>query len=364
MLVALQRFYLDLHAVFQFRQVLVLALVALGIVIQHREAVKLHRGAGCLEHTVVGFNVHGNRIQQSICHLAGDKAFPDQTVQLILIRSQAGLYPFRCHVRHRRTNGFVSVLCVFLGLIISAFRRQVLCTVFSGHIVRGCLLCLCGNPQTISTHVGNQTHCPQSVDVHAFVQFLCHFHGTLGLKAQPVGSVLLEGRRDKRRCGVPLGDTLFHILHRIAGILQPFQQSICGGFVRNLRFVHPLAVHLYQLGGKHLAGRRGGEFRIDRPVFLRNKCPNLIFPIDYQTHGNRLHTTGGQSAADFFPQERAELITHQTVQNPACLLGIDQIQIDLVGIAHTCLNAAAGDLVEFHPIVGVHIQMQKLCDMP
>ena len=163
---------------------------------------------------------------------------------------------------------------------------------------------------------------------------------------------------------MPLGDTLFHVLHRIAGILQPFQQSICGGFVRNLRFVHPLAVHLYQFGGKHLAGRRGGEFRIDRPVFLRNKCPNLIFPIDYQTHGNRLHTTGGQSAADFFPQERAELITHQTVQNPACLLGIDQIQIDLVGIAHTCLNAAAGDLVEFHPIVGVHIQMQKLCDMP
>ena len=79
MLVALQRFYLDLHAVFQFRQVFILALVALGIVIQHCKAVKLHRGAGCLEHTVVGFNVHGNRIQQSICHLAGDKAFPAYT---------------------------------------------------------------------------------------------------------------------------------------------------------------------------------------------------------------------------------------------------------------------------------------------
>lgn len=62
----------------------------------------------------------------------------------------------------------------------------------SGHIVCGCLLRLCGDTQAVGTHIGNQTDCTQSVDIHAFVQFLCHLHGALGLKAQAIGGILLQ----------------------------------------------------------------------------------------------------------------------------------------------------------------------------
>ena len=249
----------------------------------------------------------------------------------------------------------MGILGVLLGLICSRLRRQIVCAVFSGHIVCGCLLRLCGDTQAVGTHIGNQTDCTQSVDIHAFVQFLCHLHGALGLKAQAIGGILLQGRGDKRRCRVALGHPFFHILHGIAGILQPFQQSICGSLVRDLRLVHPFAVHLHQLCRKHLSGRRRRKLRINGPVLLGNKRTDLVFPVYHQAHSYRLYTSGRQTTAHLFPQKRAELITYQTIQDTACLLGIHQIQVDLVGMAHTSLDTAPGDLVELHPVIGIHI---------
>ena len=109
---------------------------------------------------------------------------------------------------------------------------------------------------------------------------------------------------------------------------------------------------------------RCSQNRINAPVFLRLKCLDLLLAVHDQTHGNRLHTSGRQSALDLLPKERAELIADQTIQDAPCLLRIHQINVDLVRIRHARLHAGLGDLVERHAVIRIHVQVQHLCQMP
>ena len=141
MLVTLQRFHLDLHALFQLRQILVLAFLIFRLIVQHRKALELYRRTGCLKDAVVRLDVHGYGIQQGICHLAGNEALPDQLIQLVLIGRQARLDPCRCQAGHRGTDCLVGILRIFLGFVDTGLLRQVFLTVLLHHIVRSCLLC-------------------------------------------------------------------------------------------------------------------------------------------------------------------------------------------------------------------------------
>ena len=49
-----------------------------------------------------------------------------------------------------------------------------------------------GNAQRVGTHISNQTHSTQAVDLDAFVQFLRGFHDAACLEAQSAGGILLH----------------------------------------------------------------------------------------------------------------------------------------------------------------------------
>ena len=58
-----------------------------------------------------------------------------------------------------------------------------------------------------------------------------------------------------------------------------------------------------------------------------------FFPVVDDPDGHALHTACRQAPADFPPEERAELIAHQTVQHAAGLLGVEEVFVNGAGWA-------------------------------
>ena len=71
------------------------------------------------------------------------------------------------------------------------------------------------------------------------------------------------------------------------------------------------------------------EFCIQRPVFFRNECIDLVLAVADDAQGYRLYSSGAQPALYFCPQKRADLVTHNTIQNTSGLLCVDKIHIDI-----------------------------------
>ena len=77
-----------------------------------------------------------------------------------------------------------------------------------------------------------------------------------------------------------------------------------------------------------------------------------------------MNTSGGKTALDGLPQQRADLITNDTVKNTSCLLGIDQIHINLTRLLDRGLDRGLGNLIEGDAHGLLHGNPQRSCQMP
>ena len=175
MLLALNVFELQHIALIDNGKYLVF-LIVLGLLIQHGEAVELDGKACCLEAAAVCVDINGNGIQQSVCHLACDKSFPDELVKLVLLGSKAVLDSFWSNLGGRGTYSFVSVLCACLGLVYLRRRRQIIFAVCSLNVFVSRSPCLVGNSQAVCSHVGDKTHSAHALDLNAFIKLLSGSH--------------------------------------------------------------------------------------------------------------------------------------------------------------------------------------------
>ena len=253
------------------------------------------------------------------------------------------------------------VLCALLGLEGTRCRRKILLAVGVSDIISRRSLRLIGDTQAVGTHIGDQTDCAELGDFHAFIELLCRFHRAARLKAHSAGCLLLERRGDERRRGLSAGDALFHRFDDEISALERLENLVRILAGCELRL---FAVHLCEMCRKDLARGFRGQLCVDRPVFPRLECADLVFSVHNQTHRDRLHSACGKSAADFAPEERAELIADDAVENAARLLRIDKIKVDLVRMRHTCLHTGFGDLIELDAVVLFGIEPEQLRQMP
>ena len=100
------------------------------------------------------------------------------------------------------------------------------------------------------------------------------------------------------------------------------------------------------MGHKGTGLAQTGKFHIQRPVFPGLECPDFILPIHHHAGGNGLDTACRQAPAHLLPQQRRKLVAHDPVQNPAGLLGIHQIIVNIPGMGNGLLDHLLGDLVE------------------
>ncbi len=149
--------------------------------------------------------------------------------------------------------------------------------------------------------------------------------------------------------------------HKRLRILHSVQQSLRLCPVGDLDLSVLISV---KSSRKRLSAALWNKLGIYAPVFFGLEGSDLVFTVNDHANGNRLYTSCGKSPADLLRQKRAELITHQTVKDPSCLLGIHQINIDLSGRRHSVFNACVCDLIKCNTVVIFEIQPQKVGKMP
>ena len=71
----------------------------------------------------------------------------------------------------------------------------------------------------------------------------------------------------------------------------------------------------------------------DGPIFFGLEAENFAFALDDHAQSDSLNAAGGNSSADLVPEQRADLITDEAVQDSARLLRIDDVLIDPAGFS-------------------------------
>ena len=72
-----------------------------------------------------------------------------------------------------------------------------------------------------------------------------------------------------------------------------------------------------------------GEGGVDRPRLDRDKGADLRLTVDDQSQRHRLDTAGADALLDLAPEERAEPVADQAVDDPTRLLGVDEVHVDV-----------------------------------
>src|SRR4029079_13475384 len=76
-----------------------------------------------------------------------------------------------------------------------------------------------------------------------------------------------------------------------------------------------LAVDPRQLGREARLGAGPAQLGEQGPVLLRHEGADLTLAVDHQSHGHALDPAGRQAAPDLAADQRAELVTHQSIDH-------------------------------------------------
>ena len=113
-----------------------------------------------------------------------------------------------------------------------------------------------------------------------------------------------------------------------------------------------------------LSGGSGVEGALEVPVGRDPEPHPVALPVDHEPGGDRLHAAGGQAGHDLLPQHRGDLVAVEAVQDPARLLGLDQVHVELAGVLRRLLDGGLGDLVEDHPLDRDVLRLQLVEQVP
>ena len=148
-----------------------------GFLVNRGKAGKGYRVAGGAEHLPLAHNIRGNRVQNRVRHLAGDKARPDELIQLVLVGREVLTDLVRQELDVGRADGFVRVLRVPLGLEHARLAGVVLVPIAAADKAGGGSGGLVGQAQRVGTHISDQTGQSELAQLDALVQLLRDAHG-------------------------------------------------------------------------------------------------------------------------------------------------------------------------------------------
>ena len=326
------------------RALIVVVLLVFNNLIDLEEAVEAEDGAADAE--IVGLAVFGGLggdvgrgdVVDGGDHLRSDEALPDEAIELeLLIGEIAGDGVGRAR-GIGGTNGFVRVLRGLFALVGVGRRGQIFCTEIFGDPVAGRGDCFRSDAGRIGTHVRDEADGAFCAYVDTFIKTLRHAHGAADVEAELAGCIALELAGDEGRQRAALLLSGLHGGECPLCIRESGERFVHGGFAGEgardpLRFAvfvgsagdaGGLAIDADEAG---LEGFLGLLFRmqqcVESPVFNGLECADLAFAFDDEAHGDGLHAAGGETAANFIPEERGYLVADETVEDAAGLLRVD-----------------------------------------
>ena len=94
------------------------------------------------------------------------------------------------------------------------------------------------------------------------------------------------------------------------------------------------------------------------------EVPDFRFFLYDKSNGNALHSSCGKRRLYFLPKNRRNLISHYSVQNPAGLLCIDEVDVYIPRVCHCIQNGSLGNLVEDYSFCFGGIELQGFFQVP
>ena len=320
---------------------------------------------------------HLHRLATGVGHLRRDGALPDQLVQPELRGVQlAGDLVGGPERVTRRADGLVRLLGVLhLVLVTAGGVGQVVLAVLlqdlrAGRVERGVR-----QRRGVGPHVGDEA---------VLVQALGGRHGLRRGHAQLAAGLLLQRRGHERRggtAGVGLG---LDRADRDGAIGQCLTDRVGGGLVQQddvrpaprsgdrsvgpevLARRQPLTGQLDQRRGEGrlvLVGPLVAERGLQVPPARGAERHALPLALHHDPGRHGLHAPGRQAGHDLLPQDRADLVAVEAIEDPAALLGVDQAAVELAGVVDRVADRLRGDLVEDHPLHG-DLRVEHLEQVP
>ena len=129
-----------------------------------------------------------------------------------------------------------------------------------------------------------------------------------------------------------------------------------------LRFQGPGGVLVadFQLAARALPGMEGSgeqmgrrrrvgipvQFRFQRPPFYGDKGGDFLLPFHNHAESHGLYPACGEAELDLEPEQGADFVAHQPVQDAPRLLRIHQLHINGAGMGECFLHRLPGDFVK------------------
>ena len=155
---------------------------------------------------------------------------------------------------------------------------------------------------------------------------------------------------------------LFAALHAADDKAALFHARLRRVRLRLIGKAHALAVQRDQPRMELFAAR--AQLRVHKPVFLRLKLLDLLLAVNHHARGDGLHAPRGQPLLDLHPEQRADLVAHQPVEQTARLLGVNELHIHRARLLDRALDRLFRDLVEFHAAFALRVDAQNGRQMP
>ncbi|MNM86217.1 hypothetical protein D3C81_983620 [compost metagenome] len=108
----------------------------------------------------------------------------------------------------------------------------------------------------------------------------------------------------------------------------------------------------------------GFQLRRNAPVFFRNKFGDFVLPIQDDFQRNRLYAAKRHPFFDLLPQQRADLVTNQPIQNPSGLLRVHKIHIDLAWGLERIFHRLLRNFIKYDTACFRLIHVQNVGQMP
>ena len=259
--------------------------------------------------------------------------------------------------RRRRPNRFVRVLRILLRPVDVRLLRHVVgpegLADERAHLVER----LFGDPGRVGPHISNEADRFFTRQLDALIELLGDHHGLLHRKARR----LLQLARDEGRYCSLLAFLGGDRAHRPGRSAQVGKNRVGLFLVADL---DRRAVTLQQLGlelGRLPGGQTGGNV----PVLLRDEAVDLGLAIAHELQRNRLDPARTQPPPDLLPEQRADLVAHESVEDAPRLLRIHHLLVDLGRVIERGEDALLGDLVEHQPPNLLQVRAAELfCHMP
>ena len=121
-------------------------------------------------------------------------------------------------------------------------------------------------------------------------------------------------------------------------------------------------IGMAQKGGSVFSHLRVGE-GLYSPM-IRKGTADLLLAFADEADVDALHAAGREGGLYLFPEHGGELETDDSVEHAACLLGVDEVEVDVARMGEGVAHRRLGDFVKHYSLRGGRVEAEDFREVP